>query len=110
MVTGEWLRQKLVEPLKEKQRQEGYAEGFAEGLAEVRQEIKEEEQRTHKLWREWLEREAEAKAKGESFNEPPPYSRPAIPTVEIVSVTEVKHSHSHKTIRVTLDIHQPNAD
>ena len=43
MVTGEWMRQKLVEPLKEKQRQEGYAEGFAKGLAEVRQEIKEEE-------------------------------------------------------------------
>lgn len=90
MVTGEWLRQKLVEPLKEQQRQEGRAE-------------------VHAQWHEWLEREAEAKAKGEPFNEPPPYSRPATPTVEIVSVTEVQHSHSHKTIRVTLDIHQPNA-
>ena len=98
MVTGEWLRQKLVEPLKEQQRQEG------------REEVRvEAEKQVHAQWHEWLEREAEAKAKGEPFNEPPPYSRPATPTVEIVSVTEVKHSHSHKTIRVTLDIHQPNA-
>ena len=95
MVTGEWLRQKLVEPLKEQQRQEGRVEA---------------ERRVHSQWREWLEREAEAKAKGEPFNEPPPYPRPATPTVEIVSVTELKHSHSHKTIRVTIDIHQPNAD
>ena len=48
------MRQKLVEPLKEKQRQEGRAEAHIE-------------------WWEWNERRLEAAAKGEPFNEPVPY-------------------------------------
>ena len=58
MVTGEWMRQKLVEPLKEKQRQEGRVEA---------------EERVNRLWWEWNERRLEAAAKGEPFNEPVPY-------------------------------------
>ena len=53
MVTGEWMRQKLVEPLKEKQRQEGVE------LADS-------------SWRAWNNRRLEAEAKGEHFDEPTP--------------------------------------
>ena len=62
MVTGEWMRQKLVEPLKEKQRQEGRAKGLEEGRVEA-----------HIEWWEWNERRLEAETKGEPFNEPVPY-------------------------------------
>lgn len=54
MVTGEWMRQKLVEPLKEKQRQEGV-------------------ELAHAQWREWIERKTEAESKGKPFSEPVPY-------------------------------------
>ena len=67
MVTGEWLRQKLVEPLKEQQRQEGRTEGIVEGREEGRTEA-------HTEWWEWNERRLEAVAKGEPFNEPVPYT------------------------------------
>lgn len=53
MVTGEWMRQKLVEPLKEKQRQEGVE------LADS-------------SWRAWNNRRLEAESKGEHFDEPTP--------------------------------------
>lgn len=53
MVTGEWMRQKLVEPLKEKQRQEGV-------------------ELAHAQWRAWNNRRLEAEAKGEHFDEPTP--------------------------------------
>ena len=56
MVTGEWMRQKLVEPLKEKQRQEGVE------LADS-------------SWRAWNNRRLEAEAKGEHFDEPAPDSK-----------------------------------
>ena len=58
MVTGEWMRQKLVEPLKEKQRQEGRVEA---------------EERVNRLWWEWNERRLEAESKGKPFSEPVPY-------------------------------------
>ena len=53
MVTGEYLRQKLVEPLKEKQR--------AEGRAEERE-----------AWEAWNRRRLAAEAEGKPFDEPPP--------------------------------------
>ena len=60
MVTGEWMRQKLVEPLKEKQRQEGRAQ---------------ERELVHAEWREWIERKTKVEAKGEHFDEPAPDSK-----------------------------------
>ena len=82
MVTGEWLRQKLVEPLKEKQRQEGRAEGLEEGRDEGRDEGREEgleegreegRAEAHIEWWEWNERRLEAESKGKPFSEPVPY-------------------------------------
>ncbi len=60
MVTGEYLRQKLVEPLKEKQR----AEGRAEGRAEERE-----------AWEAWNRRRMAAQSEGRLFDEPPPSLR-----------------------------------
>jgi flagellar biosynthesis/type III secretory pathway protein FliH len=68
MVTGEYLRQKLVEPLKEKQR----AEGRAEGLAEGREKGREAERAA---WEAWNRRRMDAESKGEPFDEPPPSLR-----------------------------------
>ena len=53
MVTGEYLRQKLVKPLKEKQRAEGRKEN-------------------HAAWEEWNRRRMAAESKGEPFDEAPP--------------------------------------
>ena len=64
MVTGEYLRQKLVEPLKEKQRAEGRAEGHAEGCAE-----------RDAAWEAWNRRRIAAEAEGKPFDEPPPSLR-----------------------------------
>ena len=61
MVTGEYLRQKLVEPLKEKQRAEGRAEGRVEGRAE-----------RDAAWDAWNRRRMAAEAEGKPFDEPPP--------------------------------------
>ena len=68
MVTGEYLRQKLVEPLKEKQRAEGRAEGRVEGHAEGRAE-------RDAAWDAWNRRRMAAEAEGKSFDEPPPSFR-----------------------------------
>ena len=57
MVFANYLRQNLLEPLKERQRAEGHAEGRAESNAE---------------WRDWIARRERAAAKGEPFDEPPP--------------------------------------
>ena len=65
MVTGEYLRQKLVEPLKEKQRAEGREEGRKEGREEGR-----EEERA--AWEAWNRRRLNAESEGEPFDEPPP--------------------------------------
>ena len=72
MVTGEYLRQKLVEPLKEKQRAEGRAEGLAEGLEKGREEGIEAERAA---WDAWYRRRIDAESKGEPFDEPPPSLR-----------------------------------
>lgn len=56
MVTGEYLRQQLVEPLKERQR--------AEGRAEERE-----------AWEAWNRRRMAAEAEGKPFDEPPPSLR-----------------------------------
>ena len=75
MVTAMWIRQRFLEPLKERQRAEGrvegraegraegHAEGHAEGRAELIEQIK-----------EWESRRRDAEARGETFDEPPPYS------------------------------------
>ena len=64
MVIGEWMRDRFVEPQKEKQRQEGLEQGIQRGLQQER-----------KRWMEWNQRRMEAEAKGETFNEPTPDSR-----------------------------------
>ncbi len=56
MFTGMWIRQKFLEPLKESQR----AEGRAEMIIEMK---------------EWDRRRRDAEARGESFDETPPYLR-----------------------------------
>ena len=53
MVLANHLRQRLLEPLKERQRMEGRAESDA-------------------AWRAWNARREKAAASGEPFNEPPP--------------------------------------
>ena len=53
MVLANHLRQRLLEPLKERQRMEGRAESDA-------------------AWRAWNERREKAAASGEPFDEPPP--------------------------------------
>ena len=65
MVTGEYLRQKLVKPLIEKQRAEGRAEGRKEGLEQGLEQ-------GQAIWEEWNRRRMDAESKGESFDEPPP--------------------------------------
>ena len=58
MVLANYLRQNLLEPLKERQRREGVEEGLATANAR---------------WRAWNERREKAAARGEPFDEPPPY-------------------------------------
>ena len=53
MVLAELLRQKYLEPLREKHREEGC-------------------QRAHRKWKEWNNRRFEAQAAGIPFDEPPP--------------------------------------
>ena len=53
MVLANHLRQRLLEPLKERQRAEGRSESDA-------------------MWRAWNERREKAAASGEPFDEPPP--------------------------------------
>ena len=69
MVTGEYLRQKLVKPLIEKQRAEGRAQGLAEGLERGREEGIEAERAA---WDAWNRRRMDAESNGEPFDEPPP--------------------------------------
>ena len=53
MVVANYIRQNLLEPLKERQRAEGHAAANAR-------------------WRSWNARREKATAKGEPFDEPPP--------------------------------------
>ena len=63
MVMANWFRQQYLEPLKERQRNEGREQGREEGRAELLAEI-----------REWDARRRKAEARGETFSEPPPYA------------------------------------
>lgn len=67
MVIGEWMRDRFVEPQKEKQRQQGLEQGLEQGL-------KQGLQQERKRWTQWNQRRMEAEAKGETFNEPIPDS------------------------------------
>ena len=66
MVLANYLRQNLLEPLKERQRREGWETGIALGREEGRSE-------SDARWRAWNERREKAAASGEPFDEPPPY-------------------------------------
>ena len=59
MVLANYLRQNLLEPLKERQRMEGWEEGREEERAE---------------WLAWNARREKAAERGEPFDEPPPGS------------------------------------
>ena len=77
MVLANHLRQRLLEPLKERQRMEGRMEGRAEGVAEGRVEGRAEGRvegraESDAMWRAWNERRERAAASGEPFAEPPP--------------------------------------
>ena len=89
MVLANYLRQNLLEPLKERQRREGWeegrrlgiaigrAEGFPIGYAEGREEglatgIALGRSESDAKWRAWNERRERAAARGEPFDEPPP--------------------------------------
>ena len=61
--------EKVIQPLLTAQRELGHAEGHTEGHTEGRIEGHTAE-RTR--WRDWLDRKADAEAKGKTFNEPPP--------------------------------------
>ena len=69
MVLANHLRQRLLEPLKERQRMEGRVEGRAEGRMEGRMEGRAE---SDAAWRAWNARRERAAASGEPFDEPPP--------------------------------------
>ena len=82
MVTAQWFRQKYLEPLKERQRQEGLEQGREEGLEQgIEQGIEQGLQRGRKegraelisQFKDWDARRRDAEARGESFDEPPPY-------------------------------------
>ena len=81
MVTYDYLMNKYVRPLQEKQRAEGREQGLAEGRAEGRAEGQEEgraqgraeaEAEFRRLVREWDQRRLAAAARNEPFDEPHP--------------------------------------
>ncbi len=76
MVMANWFRQQYLEPLKERQRQEGLDAGLKEGR-EIGREEGREEARAEILAeiREWDLRRREAEVRGEPFDEPPPYAQ-----------------------------------
>ncbi len=69
ILPADYLSQKFVEPLKERQRKEGRAEGRAEGRTEGRAEGR-AELRAEIL--DWLRRKEEYEREGKEFNEPMP--------------------------------------
>ena len=81
MVLADYLRVKLVAPLRESLRAEGRVEGHAEGRLEGHAEGRleghaegraEGRVEAHSIWREWNRRRREAEAHGETFDEPEP--------------------------------------
>ena len=74
MVLANYLRQNLLEPLKERQRREGWEEGLEMGIALGREEGREEgRSESDARWRAWNDRREKAESRGEPFDEPPPY-------------------------------------
>ena len=69
LLPADYLRQKFIEPLKERQKEEvraqGRVEGRVEGRIEGRSEMREE-------ILNWLQRKEEAELEGREFNEPMP--------------------------------------
>lgn len=75
MVIGEWMRERFVEPQKEKQRQQGLEQGLEQGLKRGhKQGLQQGLQQERKRWTQWNQRRMEAEAKGETFIEPTPDS------------------------------------
>lgn len=77
MVTYDYLMNKYVRPLQEKQRAEGRAQGLAEGRAEGRVEGRvegraEAEAEFRRLVSEWNQRRLAAAVRNEPFDEPHP--------------------------------------
>ena len=77
MVLANYLRQNLLEPLKERQRREGREEGREEGRVEgmatgMATGIGLGRSESDAEWRAWNERREKAAARGEPFDEPPP--------------------------------------
>lgn len=81
MVTYDYLMNKYVRPLQEKQREEGRAQGLAEGRAEGREEGRSEGREEgraeaaaefRRLVGEWNRRRLAAAARNEPFDEPHP--------------------------------------
>ena len=66
MVTYRYLNNKFVEPLRRQLRQEGIEQGREEGVATG---VKQADARSMK----WYARQQAALAKGEPFDEPPPF-------------------------------------
>ena len=69
MVTYDYLMNKYVRPLQERQRAEGREQGLAEGRAEGRAEAEAE---FRQLVSEWNQRRLAAAARNEPFDEPHP--------------------------------------
>ena len=90
MVIADYLREKWVTPLQEKRREEAREKGRVEGREEGRVEGREEGRvegrekgidEANNRWRAWNRRRLEAKARGQPFHEPVPYSdQPQSPT------------------------------
>ena len=85
MVLANYLRQNLLEPLKERQRREGFEQGWREGFAIGRAEARAKRfaigyaegialgrSESDAEWRAWNARREKAEARGEPFGEPPP--------------------------------------
>ena len=74
MVIADYLREKWVTPLQEKRREEAREKGRVEGREKGIDEA-------NNRWRAWNRRRLEAKARGQPFHEPVPYSdQPQSPT------------------------------
>lgn len=84
-ITREYLREKFLKPLHERQRAEAVAEGRAkgreegreEGRVKGREEGREEGQQQgqadmYRAWMNWNHRRVEAERRGRQFDEPPP--------------------------------------
>ena len=88
MILAEHLRRTLLEPLKERQCQEGVKMGREEGVKMGREEgietgremgreegVKMGIEKERAEWRAWNERREKAESRGEPFDEPPPGAR-----------------------------------